>query len=1045
MGLSSLLLLLPLIACGGDSGANKNPTKSAKAKAKAKVKAETEQPAGEEDVVDVEEGERDPTAGLSGFDRARSLTAARRHLEAVQELEALLATSAEDSRVWQLLRHSANSSGESGALLDRLDATTPLGGQAVQHQMLRANLALDADRADDAMDAAQRLAKSDVELGAVFMARALLAGAAFDTAALDKKDANDALVLAAVERKSAKAKGLLKSTAPATWQGLLLRAETYDRVGDSASALADLEAVLASEDSEAAVRAAPLASRLLDDRAQAANRLGEAATKAEALGFSERACALTGEAVDAWLAEGRTDEALSFATARYQARYDAVDDLGAAQAAIALAEAANAEGHALSALEHASAAQATLTENDDAWLASQAAWQAGLAAYTLGLDAELATAIEAAPANGKDALTGLRQILVGDADEAYVLLQNSEITGADGVRIQLAGARAALASGNDPGAFTSRAVELSESAAGAIRIEALLEQDRYARAFGSASDLSGLESIASDLGEAGGPLTAEVILRKAFNGSPPAPDDDGSLTLPADLDAWRTALDPSAPAAETAPDDLPGLHGHARALARAGAFEDALPAYKAAWAATPTHHRGPWYPLSIQTGTAGPDIWTDSALLRDQNAPAAIALLAAHDWWHSARQIDAAFAIGDDPSAGLDEEGRRAYNDAHAQLRGATLRWLAGLGPEPVEARASLAEKDAAALAVTAFARSLSEPPPDYLAIQGELKGMAILSYRIGPSQADGVVVTADGAAAKTIEDVAGITAAADALRQGYAEAAGASTEEALADHGNQLRVLLVEPFRDHLTGTGRYIVVPDGALWGVSFAVLPEQHASKRYLAEIRKIGYATTVGDAWRTERTQPTRYVPNYLGISRLSPDEAVAADGVRIPTEVENSGRHFDQELRVVATGEEATKETFTESAGNARFIHLADVSEGERGSIQLAGDSVDLATIRGMDLHARMVLITGDVSPEAQLRWAQAFQAAGCATVITPSWTSPLESRSKFVYTFYESLIQHGEPGRALLQARQALREQQNLKGLGNDPTWWGPFFLYGRP
>ena len=1046
MALSSLLLLWPLIACDGGSGSNPNKTSKAKAKAKAKADTELVVEAPIDEVV--EDSVRDPTTGLTGFDRARSLTAARRHREAVTELEAMLAESAEDTRIWRLLRFAANNSGESDALLDSLDASTALGGQDVQHQMLRASLALDADRADDALDAAQKLGRADAELGAVFMARALLAGAEFDTSALDRKDPNDALVLAAVEKKGNRAKTLLKTTAPVNWQAQLLRAEIYDRIGNTDAALSDLTAVLGAEDPEASVRGGHLAARLTGDRALAANRLAEAASKAEELGLSERSCALAAEAVDAWLAEGRSDEAESFALEHQQARYDAVDDIGAAQASIAVARAGLAEGHAALALEHAVTAQATLSDNDDAWLASQAAWQAGLAAYALGLDVELQSAIEAAPEMNRDALSGMRHVLTGNMDEAYVLLQNNEIDGVDGVRIQLAGARAALAAGQDPESFTARAVELSQGdgVPVAVQIEALLEQDRFARDFGaSTTALDALDRVADQLGEAGGPLAAEVLLRRVFDGQKLSAEADGSLTLPSELDAWRMALDPNAPPLEATPDDLAGMHGQARALARAARYEDAAAAYNVAWSATPSHHRGPWYPASIQTGRAGSDFWTDSDLLVEQNLPASIALLTAQDWSRSARQIDTAFAIGDDPSVGLSAEERIAYNDAHVALRGQTLRWLAGLTAEPVEARAALAEADAKALETAGFARALPAPLPDYQAIQAELKGMAILSYRFGQNRGDAVVLTADGGRAAAITDVAAIQTAAESLRAGYAAANGGPSAESLQEHGNNLRVLLVEPFRDELTGTGRYVVLPDGALWSVSFAVLPEQHASKRYLAEIRTMGYAASVGDAWRTERTQPTRYVPTYLGLSKTAPDDAIAEDGVRIPTEVENSGRHFDQELRVVHSGDAASVAAFAESARNARFIHLAGVESAERGSIVFGEETLGLAELRAMDLHARTVVVTGDAHPLIQTRWVQALRAAGCATIITTSWNTPLETRSKFIYTFYESLIQHGQPALALLQARQALREEQNLKGLGNDPAWWGPYYLHGQP
>ncbi|MCP4808271.1 MAG: CHAT domain-containing protein [Proteobacteria bacterium] len=1027
-----ILLFSALWACdGGDAPADPTPTPEKQSK---KGKAKAEVPIADPD---------DPFSGLEGFDRARSLTASRNHRDALGELEGLLSTASDDERVWRLLRFEASTAGESSALLDRLDANTALGGQDLHHQMLRASLALDSDRPDDALDAAQKLTRADAELGAVYTARALLAGATHDTSALSDADPNEALVLAAVETNETRIDTLLEASDPKSWQGLVLRAEIRERTGDPVSALGDLTAVLESEDLEASVRAAPLAARLMGDRAVAASQLADAARSAEELGLSEHACALGANAVTNWLSVGHADDAEAFALERHAAREEAKDSLGTAQASLAVADAALAMGHAASALEHAATAHSALKESDDAWLAEKAAWYQVQAAYTLGLAGEVSAAAESVPDQHADVATALASVLTGAGADAVETLAASEHVGAEGVRIQLAGARAAAASGGDPAPFTSRAVGLAtaEGVPATVLLEALLEQERFARQVGAETDaLATLAGIAAEM-ESSGPLSAEIIVRHALNGVTVAEDDP--LRASAELGPWAALLADNVAAEGEGP--LTSM-ARGRALAAENRLDDSEAAYHDAWSALPSHHRGPWSPMSVQTGAAGVDIATDAALLADSpNPKAALALLAAHDWWHAARAIDAAFEIGDDPSAGLAAADRISYNDAHSTLRIQTVRWLAGVAPEPVELRDALETADVNARSTKAFDRALSPALPDYATVQSELKGMAILSYRLGPDGGEAVAVTPDDARAVVLDDVGAIEKAAVSLLAEYEQTGAGASSEAAGELGNDLRVLLVEPFHDELAGTGRYIVLPDGPLWGVSLNVLPEQHSSMRYLADIRTIGYGVTVADAWRTTPEPLGKYNPEYLGFSGLSADDALTEEGLKIPTETENSGRHFDEAARFVRAGEEASAEDFLAQAPKARMIHLADIGEGGSGSLALGSGEVVLADVRGLDLHGHTVIISSPADPRVASRWVQAFRSAGCASVITTSWETPLALRSKFVYTFYESLIQHGSPARALLQARQALREEMDLNGLGADPGWWGPYFLHGQP
>ncbi len=468
--------------------------------------------------------------------------------------------------------------------------------------------------------------------------------------------------------------------------------------------------------------------------------------------------------------------------------------------------------------------------------------------------------------------------------------------------------------------------------------------------------------------------------------------------------------------------------------------------YHQAFAAAPSHHSGPWTPVTVQDGRRGPDFDQDAALLVGHgHQSAAFALLAAHDWWHASSSIQSAFELGDDPSVALPADQRIAYNDAHARVRAQQLRWLAGVGDAPSADLEALVAADASALKDPGFARALAPAAPDYAEVQAGLKGLAIVSYRLGPKNGEGVVITADGTAARSLTKVPEVHQAAARLAEALRAAKGGSSGDAVATEGNTLRVQLVEPFSEDLTGVGRYLVLADAELWELSMSVLPEQQTGRRYLADIRTISYANSTGDAWREPGKPAGRYLPEYLGISKLSSEDSRSDDGTPQPTETENTGRHFDAALRTIVDGGESTDTLFLEKTPNARFIHLSEVGVGDRAAIVLGGGEVQLYQIRELDLTGRAVTINSAVDPAVGRRWAQAFRAAGCETVITTTWDTPASTRSKYVYSFYESLIQHGSPSRALLQARQVLREEQTVRGVGGDPSWWGGYLVHGQP
>ncbi|MCB9760818.1 MAG: CHAT domain-containing protein [Alphaproteobacteria bacterium] len=1039
MRLAIFLVGLALAGCSGEDAAPQPDQTAKAAKAKAKAKAETP----EDDAAAAVDA-----AAPSG---GRGLAAAQQHAEAVDALQALIAEKPDDDGLWTLLRYEAVAAGQAGALLDKLDATTPLGAREDAHHRLRAELALAAGRPADALDAATRLARVDAEDGAVYRILAVRAGAASDTSGLNPEAPADALVLAAL-RPVDKAAGALAELNLSGWRARLLRARAHRDAKDADAALAELEPLLALDDPEGLIAATEVYAALSPDDANAGDALAKAARAASALSSGAEATRLGTLAAARLVDAGQVDAAIALVKELHEARVTAQDKVGAATLARARARAHEAGGALSEAL---ATAQGAMTAAAEAGLTEQAAalaWTTAELAALSGDEAALAKAAEHADEAHATVIAGLKALTVAPSDEALSAIRTFQGEDLSAMKVQLFGATVAAARGVDPGPFTGRAVAIADALNRPVaRVEARLARERLLRARGEATTpvLSELEALATELGEAGASLRLEIAVRRSLAGLEVTWPEDAAGPL---ADAWRPLVEgadlATLEAAHTGeggtpavPDDPIVKLSFARAAAAAGRFERAYGLYKEALGALPSHHQGPWARASALDGVdlAGLDGHL-AALVGKTDVPAGLTGLVLHEWARAGAAVERAFGVGDDPSLSLEPAQRAAYNDAHHTLQQATLRWLAGLGPEPSEARAALAAADAEALKDPGFARALPAPLADYAAFQSGLEGTAILSFRLGTTSGEAIAITKDKARVAPLRNVDKLTAAAEklseALRKGDAQG-GAPVSPAM---GDTLRRALIDAFTEELPGIGRYLVLADGPLTDFSLAVLPEQQSGLRFLADIRTIGTATTLSEAMRQPPEPLERYVPDYLG---LDADSAEGDAGLRLVTEVENVGRQFGIDNREIHTGKDVTEAVTLEKLPTARFIHLANATAGDRGALRIGDVEIGLAALREMDLKAKIVVITTEVDADIVGRWVQALRGAGVQYVVTTAWMTDLSPHSKYLYRFFESTIQERTPSRAMIEARQSLQTDEENPHF--DPSWWGQYILHGVP
>jgi hypothetical protein len=1031
-------LMLGLLACGEDEAPAPQPPKEAKAKAKAEVEeapeeAEAEEEEEEEAVEEAEAPWAEPTDAAGRLSEGRKLARGGKHDKALALLEAAAGESGDDA-VGALLAQEAAAAGKAGEVLARM--TEKPGGLSPEgFLVLRTRLAVAAGNGAAVADAVKKIVRND-EAKAALVARAVMAGAPRPDN-LDESRPGDALVMAAAAGGGGKP--LLDKADVKAWEALALRGELKAKLGDDAGARADWEAAMKAGGDKAAGAVAPLLAGLNKDPAAAAELWAKAAKGALASDNGTAAGAAAEAAADLYLGLMDPNKAL-MVTSELNEDNSGSSWYGNGQIQTVVARVALAAGDpytALDAARHAAAGFHAFGMNAEA---AEAAWYVADAGYRAGRAEPVAAAVANAGANA-DAVAGMHALIVGRPQEAYSKLKGHKIDGLAGAYADLYTARAALFAGEDPAPWGKRAGEKADlDGYLPSRLEVHLDNHSLCLAAGSGVDeaLRGLEVITETDGAATPQLRGEIAARRILSG-------EAGVQVPpelgADAAAWN-ALGGGKPAGDT--DHPIALWSAARRAVREKNTDKLLERYTAATGGTPVHRRGPWTPVSVLDGSAGPGVEADLATLAAMKGPmAALAALRLHEWWHARAAMDAAFAAGDDPAQSLSRADREALHGAFQKLRSTTLLWLAGVADAPAAERKALAEAEARALEDKGFARAIPSFDSDLATLQERLDGMAVVSVRLGNDAGEMVVVTDKKVRIQPMPDFKEVATAARAMRKELSAAAAAGHPPVSPTYGDTVRKKLLDPLAEDLQGIGRYLIIPDGPLWGFSLGALPEQQLGRRFMADIRTITVGVTVATSFRTHPEAPASYNPDFFGIS---PKESASDDesSLKMPTEVENAGRLFGGGLKKVLTGSEGTAEAYLAAAKSARYLHASDVGTGDRGALVFADGEVTLADIRDVDVVAQIAIVSGEANQYVSLRRIQALESAGAGAVLLSTWMVNDNARGKLLYSFYDSRNREYPPGRSLGEARRSLKETDGDNNYFQ-PSWWGQYILAGQP
>jgi CHAT domain-containing protein len=357
--------------------------------------------------------------------------------------------------------------------------------------------------------------------------------------------------------------------------------------------------------------------------------------------------------------------------------------------------------------------------------------------------------------------------------------------------------------------------------------------------------------------------------------------------------------------------------------------------------------------------------------------------------------------------------------------------------------------------------------PPSLAELQRALarRGQTLLTYYLNdPSYAFVVTPEAFHAVRLEVTEAAVdlLVEAVGPLWRGEAEAPSRRAEEFDLGALHALYRALVEPVRSRIPDGAPLVVVPEGRLRQVPFAMLLEAPASRFQYADapflLRRHPITTDLAAALLTDTAAVASSPPLDLVAFGRS-DFAAAPPLSDLPAVRDELGALRSRFRRgIVALDEEATESALDAHLPNARVIHLASHAEVDTrrplySRIQLWPDATEdgqlyLFELAGRHLPAELVVLSGCSTARGQVLAGEGmmglhygFRAAGAATSVGTLWHVDDEAAGALMERFYVHLGRGLSKDRALQQAQ--LDYLDTAEGMKASPFYWAAPVLYG--
>ena len=338
--------------------------------------------------------------------------------------------------------------------------------------------------------------------------------------------------------------------------------------------------------------------------------------------------------------------------------------------------------------------------------------------------------------------------------------------------------------------------------------------------------------------------------------------------------------------------------------------------------------------------------------------------------------------------------------------------------------------------------------------IREKLTGTSVLSYVEVDGEMYGAVVSP---ATSGVQKLGSSKAIYDKAQMHLAELVSGSQKGKTADHlkGDDLRNMLINPFREEITGVGKYLVVAPTKLTSFTFSSLPDQRDGLRFLADTRRITTATSL-EAVFSGLGVYGEFDIDMLAIGRPSIEkdfvysnmdhdsELIPTGNADSPSDLEMVRLHFSDVSKFLI-GEAATKEEFLKSAPTARYIYLTEIPASSDGGFSLVNGDVSLSDIRSLNLQAMTVFISPHPDVDVQAARVDTLLQAGVKSVVVQTWQLPIQGSRSILDTLFVSLKRNDPLIIAMDKARQKYIKDQSKEKFVNNPGVWGGFCIFGQP
>lgn len=289
------------------------------------------------------------------------------------------------------------------------------------------------------------------------------------------------------------------------------------------------------------------------------------------------------------------------------------------------------------------------------------------------------------------------------------------------------------------------------------------------------------------------------------------------------------------------------------------------------------------------------------------------------------------------------------------------------------------------------------------------------------------------------------------------------------------LYALLIAPVEKDLRAGETLLVIPDDALWRVSFAALAD--ARGRFLVERWPVVYAPSISvftemAARRGPIREEARPEPGLLlAVGNPTLDSAAASGFAAYYRTASTLGPLPHAELEVdavrllygpshcqVLKRQEATESRTKAAMGHAGVVHFATHGLLDdrnpmysrlalaRGGEPTEDGWLETWEIARLDIHADLVVLSacetargriGDGEGVVGMAWS--FFVAGAKSTLATQWKVESEHTAHFMIRFHEGLKAHMDKARALREAQlRSIRDPRH-----RHPFYWAAFVLFG--